>query len=106
MVDLDAVVESAFLIEVDDVLDRVGGRLFASIFEGAAVAEGREPRSVTFVEPEEAAYSEAVEPVALRERYGDPSRQCTSNSSKRSVKPLSKCTPQLRKHDRSLWAEA
>ena len=68
VVDRDAVVEFALLIEVDHLLDRVRRRLLAHIVEGPAIAERRERRAIAFVEAEEATNPETAETVTLCKR--------------------------------------
>jgi hypothetical protein len=69
VVDRDAVVESALIVEVDDLLYRVRRLLFTQVVEGAAVTERSERRPIRVVEPKETANPESVKPMPLRKVY-------------------------------------
>ena len=67
MIDRNAQIESALVVERQHLIDRVRGFVLADIGEGAAVAECGESGPLKGIEPEEAADTEAKETVALRE---------------------------------------
>src|SRR4051812_42124562 len=58
----DARVESTVLVEVDDLIDLVRGRVLSNVREGAAVAHGVDRLAV---ESEKLADAYAVEPLTL-----------------------------------------
>ena len=65
MIDGDAVVEAALLVEVDNILDRVRRCLLAHVIECAAVTQTGEPRAFALVEAEEPADAKSVKTMPL-----------------------------------------
>jgi hypothetical protein len=67
VVDRHAVVEAAFVVEVDYLLNGVRGLLLADVAEGTTVTKGCERARVMTIQSEEAANTQSEEALALGE---------------------------------------